>query len=271
MLILWMMAIVALVLGVIGFFYHRGQRAQAGVSARAQRYQVHEQALAELTQARDRGALSADAFAWEEAQLNQRLVAEMATLAPDAGVAPDGRRWLYSLLLLPILVAGLYAILGQKVPDPAQALAQSGDVGQFFNELAALEAKAAAAPDDLTQQLMLARSYRAMARYPDAVIAYGKAWPLIKDSATDLALFAEVLAAQRGSFVGKPEALLAQAQKIDADNLEVLMLRGEAAFQQQRYAEALASWQQLRQRLPAEGEDAEWVQSQIEAVTLLLQ
>lgn len=262
-----MTAIVVAMLGIIGFFYRRGLKTHAGDSARAQRYRVHQQALAELAS----GGLSDEAYCWEEAQLNQRLLADMATLAPNGQDVNRGRRWAYALLLLPLLVAGLYMVLGQKVPDPAQDLAQSGDVGQFFNEFAALEAKAAAEPEDLTAQLMLARSYRAMARYPDAVIAYGKAWPLIKDSATDLALFAEVLAAQRGSFVGKPDELLVQAQKLAADNPEVLMLRGESAFQQQRYEEALASWQTLQKQLPQDGEDAEWVQSQIEAVTRLLE
>ncbi|MBP6115970.1 MAG: hypothetical protein KBC57_03595 [Neisseriaceae bacterium] len=271
MLYAFMVGSVLLVVIVMGVYYWRAQKAGTlKADPRVQRYQVHKQALAELSRAHADGDISAEALTWEQGQLEQRLVQEMQAMDKHGHPRKTNARWGCVFLLFPILVAGLYLSLDSKRTDPAQALAQTGDVAQFFNQLEGLEARAEQQPEDASLQRQLARSYRAMARYPEAVIAYGKAWPLIKQNATDLALFAEVLAIQSGSFEGKPDELLAQAAKIEADNVNVLLLSGESAFQQQDHNTALLKWQQLKQRLPDESEDAKWVQAQIEDVTTLL-
>lgn len=87
-----------------------------------------------------------------------------------------------------------------------------------------------------------------------------------KDYQAQLALFAEVLALQRGSFEGKPDELLAQAKALDANNLDVMMLLGQSAIQQKRYEEALAVLLPLKRELDASGEETDWLQSQIESI-----
>lgn len=277
MMYVYMVAIVVLTVVIIGFFYMRAQQAQAqaGMSARQKRYQVHEHAVLELNQAKERGDLDAEAYSWELEQLNKRLVDEMTGLveekasadsAPGIAKSKTNKPLAYGLFLVPLLAAGLYFFLGQPLPDPARALQKTGDVGQFLDQIQGLEAKVAADPDNTAQQLMLARSYRVMGRYPESVVAYGKAWPLVEKDPSELALFAEVLALQRGSFEGKPDELLAQAKALDANNLDVMMLLGQSAIQQKRYEEALAVLLPLKRELDASGEETDWLQSQIESI-----
>ena len=264
----YMAAIVLLVLVVIGVFFYRAQSLQNKevVNARQKRYELHEHAVLELTEAKERGDLDHEAYEWELDQLNQRLVKEMAGLASanNTGTAGFNTRWLYVFVLIPLCVGGLYFFLGQSIPDPARTLQKTGDVGQFLDQIERLEAKAKADPKNLEQQLMLARSYRVMGRYAEAVIAYGKAWQVIQYNASELALFAEVLALERGTFAGKPDELLAQARLIDANNLDVMMLMGQSAIQQGRYEDALSHLIPLKKELEAEDEETEWLQLQID-------
>lgn len=270
MVYVYMALIVLAVLVVIGGYVYKAQAAQKKevVNARQKRYELHEHAVLELTESKERGELDAAAYEWELDQLNQRLVTEMQGLASaqTPSSTSTSPRWLVGLLLIPLCVGGLYFLLGQSIPDPARTLQKTGDVGQFLDQIELLEAKAKAAPENLEQQVMLARSYRVMGRYAEAVIAYGKAWQAIQGNASELALFAEVLALERGTFKGKPDELLAQAQAIDATNLDVMMLMGQSAIQQGRYQEALDNLVPLQKELAAEGEETEWLQLQIQDI-----
>lgn len=270
----YMAAIVLLVLGVIGIFLYKAQSSQKQevVNARQKRYELHEHAVIELTEAKERGDMDNETYQWELDQLNQRLVNEMTDLKPASNLISTGsnKHWFYVFLLIPLCVGGLYFFLGQSIPDPARTLQKTGDVGQFLDQIERLEIKVQADPDNLEQLVMLARSYRVMGRYAEAVIAYGKAWQVIQDDASELALFAEVLALDRGAFKGKPDELLAQAQAIDANNLDVMMLMGQSAIQQGRYKEALSTLIPLKKELEADGEETEWLQLQIDDIEQLL-
>lgn len=277
MLYFYMAALVVVVLAVLAYFLIRAQTAQeqAGLNARQKRYQVHEHAVLELLQAKERGEIDAETYEWELQQLNQRLVQEMTDLEAFAPrQTPTAKRylkpWLALLVIVPLLAASMYFYLGQSVPDPAQVLLRTGDVGQFLDQIQSLEAKVEEDPDNLIQQLMLARSYRVMGRHAEAVIAYGKAWPLIEENPSELALFAEVLALQRGSFEGKPDELLLQAQTLEADNLDVLMLMAESAVEKKHYKEALMLLESLRESLVAEGEEVDWLDERVEILEEVL-
>lgn len=270
MLYFYMAIIVIAVLAVIVYFLVHAQTAQeqAGMSARQKRYQVHEHAVLELSQAKERGEIDTESYEWELQQLNQRLVKEMTSLESDPSENPlikrQTKHWVVMLAAVPLLAAGLYFYLGQSVPDPAQALLKTGDVGQFLDQIQSLEAKVKEDPDNLIQQLMLARSYRVMGRHAEAVIAYGKAWPLIEKNPSELALFAEVLALQRGTFEGKPDDLLLQAQALETENLDVLMLMAESAVEKNNYEEGLTLLKLLREKLGETGEEVDWVDTKID-------
>lgn len=159
---------------------------------------------------------------------------------------------------------GLYLYLGNRTAlDPIQTLSNTSDAEQFIDAVNALEKKVHENPDDLQQQIMLARSYRAMGRYEDAVAAYGKSWDAIKDNAQELSLFAGVLAVYRGKFDGKPDELLAKALSIDPQNTDALMLAGGSAFEKMNFPQALKLWQKAQRTPNLDEEDRKWIETQI--------
>lgn len=269
MLYVYMTISVGVVLGVLVFYVLRGlARSQQMVhQARQQRYEAHTQAVNALEQALAQEEIQTADYERELQRLNYQLVEEMKALEPTTGAAPRSHSksgWVL-LVIIPLLAGGLYYFLGQKVPDPARTLHETGDVGQFLGQIEALELKAQQNPQNLEQQLMLARSYRVMGRYAESIIAYGKSWELIQNNPSELALFAEVLALEHGTFDGKPDELLAQAQVMEANNLDVLMLMGQSALQKGHYQQALDSLLPLKAILDEEGDETEWLQLQIEA------
>ena len=169
-------------------------------------------------------------------------------------------------LIVGLLAAGGYYWLGNpSALGPAETFTHTGDVEEFVNAVEALEQKAANEPNNLNHQIMLAHSYRAMGRYEDAIIAFGKSWEKIKSNPHELALFAGTLAVWRGSFAGKPDELIEQALKLDAHNADALMLAGGSAYQRKQLTTAVAYWEKINLK-QLEKEDQEWVLTQIKDV-----
>ncbi|AQS50941.1 c-type cytochrome biogenesis protein CcmI [Paenalcaligenes hominis] len=271
MIYIYMVVLVGIVVGVLCFYALRSiakNQNEEIDTQRQKRYALHKQAVTELDQMLARAEIQQEHYEEELEQLNRRLVDEMDS--SHAKLVPATRtqtkpKFVLVILVIPVLVAALYVVLGQPVIDPARDLRETGDVKQFLDQIQSLEQKVAADPTNLQQQLMLARSYRVMGRYADSIIAYGKSWDIIQDNASELALFAEVLALERGGFEGKPDELLAQAQSLDPSNLDVLMLVGQSALQKGNYALAIESLQPVQNALEEEGEDTQWLQLQLEA------
>jgi cytochrome c-type biogenesis protein CcmH len=102
---------------------------------------------------------------------------------------------------------------------------------------------------------MLARSYTAMQRLPEAVAAYARATALVKDDAGLLADYADLLATSTGrSLEGRPLELVMQALKLDPNHWKALALAGTAAFDRKDYKTAIAYWERLVQHLPPDSE-----------------
>ena len=183
----------------------------------------------------------------------------------NTAVAHTGKLKLGAVIVLVLASAGaLYAYLGNRAAmDPAQRFTETGDVSQFVDAVTSLENKAKQHPDDLNLQVMLARSYRAMGRYEEAVGAYGRAWEAIKDDPRELTLFAGVLALFRGDFSGKPDELLARALEIDPKNPDALMLAGGSAFEAGHYTLAASHWEKALKTPGLEKEDKDWINTQI--------
>jgi cytochrome c-type biogenesis protein CcmH len=144
------------------------------------------------------------------------------------------------------------------------ALLQRASIARGEHELTpqqieAMVAKLAARleqnPNDAKGWVMLARSYAAMQRLPEAVEAYAKATALVKDDPNLLADYADLLATTTGrSLEGRPLELVTQALKIDPNHWKALALAGTAAFDRKDYKAAVAYWEKLVQGLPPDSE-----------------
>lgn len=183
----------------------------------------------------------------------------------------DGKSWYVGFLLIPIIAGAVYYFLVMKdQANPAATFERTGNVGQFVDAVAILEAKVEANPEDYNGHLMLAHSYRAMGRYGDAVARFGHAWPIIENDPNNLSLFAGSLAIYRGSFEGKPMELISKALSVEPDNPDALMLLGGALFQMEDYAEAIKSWERLLQDGRIQEEDKIWIEEQVQEAKLAL-
>ncbi|WP_047396225.1 MULTISPECIES: c-type cytochrome biogenesis protein CcmI [Chitinibacter] len=261
---LWATLLVLLVLAGLAWPLWRSATQPMGEGARQQRYAVHQSELAELLAEHQQDRLDETAYrqAIEEAGL--RLLLEM----PPAQHAMDrtySGRWLLAVaLLLPLMAGGLYLHLGN--PAAAQSMAiptADEEAAQISRMVQSLESKLAINPQDDKGWLMLARSYRTLQRYDDAVKAYEKAWPLVENNAGELARFAGTLAVAQNGFAGRPTDLLVRALTLNPKEVDALMLSGSAALERGDIASARQWWQQLLSHLPADSDDARWIQQKI--------
>ncbi|MBO9830287.1 tetratricopeptide repeat protein [Xanthomonas sp. A2111] len=144
-------------------------------------------------------------------------------------------------LLLPSLGAGLYWHIGTPTAlagVPLQPLPPS-----------------AAEPNDRALHDMLQQAWDAQqAKHPqDAQRAYAQALRLDPDNVEALLGWVETDMAQHADLaVGRAaRAMLDRVLAQQPDNQRALWMRGIAAFQQQRYAEAASDWRHLSTLLPA--------------------
>jgi cytochrome c-type biogenesis protein CcmH len=119
-------------------------------------------------------------------------------------------------------------------------------------------------PNDAAGWHMLARSYVAFNRLPEAAQAYDKANALSPGDPQILADYADVLAMVNGrSLEGRPTQLVLEALKVDPKHQKSLALAGTAAFNRGEFAKAADWWKQLLATLPPGSDQAKAVQANI--------
>lgn len=248
----------------------RPQASQRDELRRA-RFRLHDSVLAELRADLAAGRLDETAYTESVAEAESRLLTEVGREAVVDAAPVTSRLWLVAIgVLLPLLAGLLYLQLGKPAALDAANLAPppqaEKDAGQIEGMVKSLEAKMALNPDDAKGWLMLARSYRTLARYDEAVAAYEKAWPVIKDDAGEIARFAGSLAVRDKSFTGRPTQLLARALELKADEPDALMLAGSAAVERGDRAAALEWWGKLHAMLEPGSEDEKWLSGEMAAL-----
>ena len=116
-----------------------------------------------------------------------------------------------------------------------------------------VEAKTRANPDDGEAWAMLAKTYAAMERWPEALQAYEKATRLLPQDASLLSGYAEALAITNNRVLtGRPLEWVRKALEIDPTDIKGLELAGINAYQEQNFAEASSYFKRLHQLLPPE-------------------
>lgn len=206
-------------------------------------------------------------------EIEKRVLEEGIDL--EDAPAPAQVQWtLVSVIgvLLPVLAIGIYLAVGSPVALTGQAAqAQQGEPGhavsaeQIEAMVAALAERLKAEPENGEGWHMLARSYAAMGRFPDAVKAYGEAVRRLPPDAQLLADYADTLAMAQGrTLIGEPENLIAQALKVDPNNVKALALLGSVAFAKEDYKGAVAAWERLLGVLPPESELAQRMQASLQ-------
>lgn len=219
------------------------------------------------------GSINADQWALAKSEIERRALEEES--APETAVVPTRSTytaWVLGLSI-PLLALGLYGFLGNiQALDPANLQAKTETeptpeqieamVSAFAARLEAVPAHQA--PDPKAWE-MLARSYAAMQKFPEANKAFQRAVELNPGNAQILADHADVLAMLQGqSMVGEPTKLFERALVLDPNNLKALALAGSAAFERKDFAKALQFWEKASKLAPPGSDFARSLASSVE-------
>jgi cytochrome c-type biogenesis protein CcmH len=245
----------------------RRRAASADFSRQQLNAAIYRDELAELEGDRAEGSLSQEDYEQARTELQRRLIedsTEDATAQPDVAAS---RKTPFALALaLPIGAAILYLALGNPAalnPPPPEQKFTADDIERMVAGLAERMEKE---PENLQGWAMLARSYKAMGRIPDAVKAYERAGKLVEESPDLLLDYADTLAASIGGFDDRVKSLIDKALKLDPAHPQGLWLRGTVAYDAKEYAKALADWEALLKLLPPDSENAQVLQANIAEV-----
>ena len=160
------------------------------------------------------------------------------------------RRSAYAVaLLLPIAAVLLYAQIGNRAAlDPARLSAPA----TLDEAVDALATQMRMHPDNLEGWVLLGRSRKEQQRLADATDAYRQALRIAPNDPGLLVEMAEMITLQDPAhrIQGDALKLLQQAQRADPGNQRALWFLGIAAYQQQHYAEAAATWEPLLALVP---------------------
>jgi cytochrome c-type biogenesis protein CcmH len=119
-------------------------------------------------------------------------------------------------------------------------------------------------PDDADGWQLLARTYSAMGKQPQALDAFKSAEKLRPNDATLLADYAVALAiANNRELEGAPMQLVERALKADPKHPKSLALAGTAAFGRKDYKGAVKYWEALAKVEPADSPISEQIRSSI--------
>lgn len=180
-------------------------------------------------------------------------------------------RWLAIPLavFVPLLALAIYSVKGDfRAFDEVATQAQmkekptTADINAMVEKLAQ---KMKANPNDSEGWIMLARSYKVLKRYPEAVDALRKARELKGDEPEILLQLADVMAMKNGgSLLGEPAELVAKSLDIDANNEMGLWLYGLANAEDGKFNEAIGFWQKLQTHYQPQDADYLEVQKMID-------
>lgn len=243
----------------------RGEVARDRINA-----QIFRERLAEL----EASGLSAEELQSARRELEKNLALELDDAPPTAGQAKA--RWPAAasvMVLVPALALGGYwwssadtrAMLAEAEAQAQTPNRHAGEMPDMETLVERLRLRLENEPGNLQGWNMLARSYIALERYPDAAKAYEK---LLESSGGKdpqvLADYAESLALMNGeNMSGRPEQLLVQALEADPDHPKSLWLAGMAAMQKQQADAAAAHWQRLLGLLATDSKDYAFLYEQL--------
>jgi cytochrome c-type biogenesis protein CcmH len=249
-----------------------------GVARDTTNVNIYRDQLAELDADLHSDILTHEQYEQSKRELQQRMLEDIPEGESVTGtLTAGGNRNVVTIALvalaLPLLAVSLYLWLGNTralTPQPAveqmpmSGMPDEGGHQNFSSVLDNLTARLRDQPDDVEGWIMLGRTYAIMQRFNEAKDAYEKVLALVPENAELLTDYADIVAmTNNGSLMGKPLELINKALRLDPKNPKALALAGTAEFEQNRFTQAAAYWEQLLALIPAESELGRSVSSSI--------
>lgn len=244
----------------------------AGTDSSALSLQVLREQLGELERENLDGTLDSAQYEKERAEIERRAIEDGNSAAPPEAIGKRPVPLAVAISTLVVALAtGLYMFLG--TPTAIQPSSSHGGPQQNAHAVTPQQIQAMVArlaerlqenPADGEGWLMLARSYSALGRFPEASAAFGRATTLLPADAQLLSDYADTLAMAQGrSLIGEPEKIIRRALEADSRNIKALALSGSAAFERRDYASAIGEWRKVLAVVPADSNVAERIRTSI--------
>lgn len=255
-------AAVALALAFVLPFLLRKNHVEHSKAARRDiNLAVYRDQMKDLNAELSNTQLSQEQFLASKLELETRA-AEDALAHDERAAAPVASRRLGFALaaVLPAAAIGLYVWLGNPGALMTVANGQDGSVisaepteADILQMIQQIEARALANPTDSQAWEALATANAMMARWPQALQAYQKAYELLPTKPAVLSGYAEALAMTSNMVLaGRPIDLVTTALQTDPNDRKGLELAGMHAYQNEDFAQAVQFLDRL-QRLMKPG------------------
>ena len=233
---------------------------------------IYRDQFADLDADLRRGTLSESQYAEAKAELERRLLDEGRAEGPantGAPVTASRTTAIVVALAVPLLAGLLYWKLG--APDAFSPLATRVDdahkmtAGQVEEMVQQLAAKLEKEPDNIEGWVLLAKTYYAMRKFPEAAVAYERLNKLVPNEPDLMADYADALAMSQGrTLEGKPLELVNAALMVDPTHWKALAMAGTAAFNRKDYKAAVDYWEKLRSSQPADSQIGQQITASID-------
>lgn len=229
----------------------RGRRQQQAEEDRtALNVALYQERVAELTAQQEAGVLDAGQLAKGRDEAARELLSDTeGSEAPRQGHLGKTLP-LVAAVLVPVMALGLYLHFGAA--DKVELTREFADAPKTMQEMTTrLERAVQAQPDSAEGLYFLGRAYMADQRPGDAAKAFERAVALAGREPELLGQWAQAqyFAADK-QWSAQLQSLTDEALKADPNEVTSLGLRGIAAFEGERYQEAIDYWQRLLSQLP---------------------
>lgn len=229
----------------------RGRRQQQAEEDRtALNVALYQERVAELTAQQEAGVLDAGQLAKGRDEAARELLSDTeGSEAPRQGHLGKTLP-LVAAVLVPVMALGLYLHFGAA--DKVELTREFADAPKTMQEMTTrLERAVQAQPDSAEGLYFLGRAYMADQRPGDAAKAFERAVALAGREPELLGQWAQAqyFAADK-QWSAQLQSLTDEALKADPNEVTSLGLRGIAAYEGERYQEAIDYWQRLLAQLP---------------------
>ena len=245
----------------------RGRRAQREEDRTALNVALYQERVAELQAQQAEGVLDAAQMDSGRAEAARELFADTEGVAAPR-VSKLGKPLpLLAAVLVPVLGLGLYLHFGAA--DKVELTREFAQAPQSMEEMTRrLERAVAAQPDSAEGLYFLGRTYMAQDRPADAAKMFERAANLAGRQPELLGQWAQAQYFADGKkWSDKLQALTDEALKADPKEVTSLGLLGIAAFEGERYQQAIDYWNRLLAQLPEDDKSREALQGGINRAT----
>ncbi|MFJ4371437.1 c-type cytochrome biogenesis protein CcmI [Pseudomonas japonica] len=228
----------------------RGRRAQQEEDRTALNVALYQERVAELQAQGEEGVLNAEQLARGRDEAARELLADTENAEQSRSARLGKALPLLAAFLVPLLAVGLYLHYGAS--DKVALTQEFAQAPQSLEDMTSrLERAVAAQPDNAEGLYFLGRAYMAQERPADAAKAFERAVGVAGRAPELLGQWAQALYfANNKQWTAQFQALTDEALKADPKEVTSLGLLGIAAFEGERYQEAIDYWNRLLAQLP---------------------